>query len=72
MINLIIIINNSEDISVGQKLDTIDTNAQSVVGAVHFNDNITLYSNFFLKKKRIFGSIIKGSLTRNFRSTGTK
>ena len=44
-INSIITINNSQDTSLGQKLDKIDTNAQSVAGAINFNDNATLHSN---------------------------
>ena len=44
-INSIITINNSQDTSLGQKLDKIDTNAQSVAGAINFSDNTTLHSN---------------------------
>ena len=44
-INTIITTNNSQDTSLGQKLDKIDTNAQSVVGAINFSDNTTLHSN---------------------------
>ena len=44
-INLIITSNNSQDTSLGQKLDKIDTNAQSVAGAINFSDNTTLHSN---------------------------
>ena len=42
-VNSIITINNSQDTSLGQKLDKIDTNAQSVAGAI--SDNTTLHSN---------------------------
>ena len=44
-INSIITINNSQDTSLGQKLDKIDTNVQSVAGAINFSDNTTLQSN---------------------------
>ena len=44
-INSIITTNNSQDTSLGQKLDKIDTNAQSVAGAINFSDNTTLHSN---------------------------
>ena len=44
-INSIITTNNSQDTSLGQKLDKIDTNAQSVAGAINFGDNTTLHSN---------------------------
>ena len=44
-INSIITSNNSQDTSLGQKLDKIDTNAQSVAGAINFSDNTTLHSN---------------------------
>ena len=44
-INSIITTNNSQDTSLGQKLDKIDTNAQSVAGAINFSDNATLHSN---------------------------
>ena len=44
-INTIITTNNSQDTSLGQKLDKIDTNAQSVAGAINFSDNTTLHSN---------------------------
>ena len=44
-INSIITTNNSQDTSLGQKLDNIDTNAQSVAGAINFSDNTTLHSN---------------------------
>ena len=44
-INSIITTNNSQDASLGQKLDKIDTNAQSVAGAINFSDNTTLHSN---------------------------
>ena len=44
-INSIITTNNSQDTSLGQKLDKIDTNAQSVAGAINFSDNTTLESN---------------------------
>ena len=44
-INSIITSNNSQDTSLGQKLDKIDTNAQSVAGAINFSDNATLHSN---------------------------
>ena len=44
-INSIITRNNSQDASLGQKLDKIDTNAQSVAGAINFSDNTTLHSN---------------------------
>ena len=44
-INSIITTNNSQDTSLGQKLDEIDTNAQSVAGAINFSDNTTLHSN---------------------------
>ena len=37
--------NNSQDTSLGQKLDKIDTNTQSVAGAINFSDNTTLHSN---------------------------
>ena len=44
-INSIITSNNSQDTSLGQKLDKIDTNTQSVAGAINFSDNTTLHSN---------------------------
>ena len=44
-INSIITTNNSQDTSLGQKMDKIDTNAQSVAGAINFSDNTTLHSN---------------------------
>ena len=44
-INSIITINNSQDTSSGQKLDKIDTNAQSIAGAISFSDNATLHSD---------------------------
>ena len=44
-INSIITTNNSQDTSLGQKLDKINTNAQSVAGAINFSDNATLHSN---------------------------
>ena len=44
-INSIITSNNSQDTSLGQKLDKIGTNAQSVAGAINFSDNTTLHSN---------------------------
>ena len=44
-INSIFTTNNSQDTSLGQKLDKIDTNAQSVAGAINFSDNTTLHSN---------------------------
>ena len=44
-INSIITSNNSQDTSLGQKLDKIDTNAQSVACAINFSDNATLHSN---------------------------
>ena len=44
-INSIITTNNSQDTSLGQKLDKIDTNAQSVAGAINFSDSATLHSN---------------------------
>ena len=44
-INSIITSNNSQDTSLGQKLDKIDTNAQSIAGAINFSDNATLHSN---------------------------
>ena len=44
-INSIITSNNSQDTSLGQKLEKIDTNAQSVAGAINFSDNTTLHSN---------------------------
>ena len=44
-INSIITINNSQDTSLGQKLDKIDTNAQSIAGAINFSDNATLHSD---------------------------
>ena len=44
-INTIITTNNSQDTSLGQKLDKIDTNAQSVAGAINFSDNTALHSN---------------------------
>ena len=44
-INSIITSINSQDTSLGQKLDKIDTNAQSVAGAINFSDNTTLHSN---------------------------
>ena len=44
-INSIITSNNSQDISLGQKLDKIDTNAQSIAGAINFSDNATLHSD---------------------------
>ena len=37
--------NNSQDTPLGQKLDKIDTNAQSVAGAINFSDNATLHRN---------------------------
>ena len=43
-INSVITSNNSQDASLGQKLDKIDTNAQSVAGAINFSDNTTLHS----------------------------
>ena len=47
-INSIITSNNSQDTSLGQKLDKIDTNAQSVAGAINFSDNTTLHSNLYM------------------------
>ena len=44
-INSIITINNAQDTSLGQKLDKLDTNAQSVAGVINFSDNTTLHSN---------------------------
>ena len=44
-INSIITINNSQDTSLGQKLDKIDTNTQAIAGAINFSDNTTLHSN---------------------------
>ena len=44
-INSIITNNNSQDTSLGQKLDKIDTNAQSVAGPIIYSDNATLHSN---------------------------
>ena len=44
-INSIITSNNSQDTSLGQKLDKIDNNVQSVAGAINFSDNTTLHSN---------------------------
>ena len=44
-INTIITTNNSQDTSLGQGLDKIDTNAQSVLGTINFSDNTTLHSN---------------------------
>ena len=44
-INSIITINNSQDTSLSQKLDKLDTNAQSVAGATNFSDNATLHSD---------------------------
>ena len=44
-INSIITSNNSQDTSLGQKLDKIDINVQSVAGAINFSDNTTLHSN---------------------------
>ena len=44
-INSIITSNNSQDTSLGQKLDKIDTNAQSVAGPINFSDITTLHSN---------------------------
>ena len=44
-INSVITSNNSQDTSLGQKLDKIDTNAQSVAGTFNFSDNATLHSN---------------------------
>ena len=44
-INSIITTHNSQDTSLGQKLDKIDTNAQSIAGAISFSDNTTLHSN---------------------------
>ena len=44
-INSIITSNNSQDISLGQTLDKIDTNAQSIAGAINFSDNATLHSD---------------------------
>ena len=43
-INSKITINNSQDTSLGQKLDKIDTNAQAIAGAINFSDNTTLHS----------------------------
>ena len=40
-----ITINNSQDTSLGQQLDKIGTNAQSVAGAINFSDNATLHSD---------------------------
>ena len=42
-INSILTSNNSQDTSLGQRLDKIDTNAQSVAGAI--SDNATLHSD---------------------------
>ena len=47
-INSIITINNSQDTSLGQKLDKMDTSAQSVAGALNFSDNTTLHSGFYM------------------------
>ena len=44
-INSIFTITNSQDTSLGQKLDKLDTNPQSVAGAINFSDNTTLHSN---------------------------
>ena len=44
-INSIITSNNSQDTSLGQKLDKIDTNAQSIAGPIIYSDNTTLHSN---------------------------
>ena len=44
-INSIIASNNSQDASLGQKLDKIHAIAQSVAGAINFSDNTTLHSN---------------------------
>ena len=44
-INSIITSNNSQDTSLGQKLDKIDTNAQSIAGATNFSDNATVHSD---------------------------
>ena len=44
-INSIITSNNPQDTSLGQKLDKIDTNAQSIAGAINFSDNATLHSD---------------------------
>ena len=47
-INSIFTSNNSQDTSLGQKLDKIDTNAQSVAGAINYSDNTTLHSNLHM------------------------
>ena len=57
-INSIITSNNSQDTSLGQKLDKIDTNAQSVAGPINFSDNTTLHSNLNMLTT---GSIITSS-----------
>ena len=44
-INSIITSNDSQDTSLAQKLDKIDTNAQAIAGANNFSDNTTLHSN---------------------------
>ena len=44
-ISSIITSNNSQDTSLGQEFDKIDTNAQSVAGAINFSDNTALHSN---------------------------
>ena len=44
-INSIITNDSAQDTSLGQKLDKIETNAQSVAGAFNFSDNATLHSN---------------------------
>ena len=61
--NTIITTNNSQDTSLGQKLDKIDTNAQSVVGAINFSDNTTLHSNLNMLTT---GSIICNMFNREF------
>ena len=44
-LNSIITNNKSQDTSLGQKLDKIETNAQSVAGAINLSDHTTLHSN---------------------------
>ena len=44
-ISSIITSNNSKNTSLGQKLNKIDTIAQSVAGAINFSDNTTLHRN---------------------------
>ena len=60
-INSIITSNISQDTSLGQKLDKLDTNAPSVAGAINFSNNTTLHSNLNM--------LTTGSITCNKFST---